>query len=124
MPETLEYDGARIANRFSDTEAMIDYAVHTASLGELADIAADINDFGIGRFVQQRDICFFSWSTLCQIDDTLCDAMSDLRDDLDDSITAPATFDLLEAKSDWLFANARNPPIARRAITWRETLAG
>ena len=120
----MNYDGARIVNRFADIEEMVDYAVHTATMDELADISNDINDFGIGRFVQQRDICFYSWSSLCQIDDILCDEMSDLRDDLDDSITDMATFDLLEAKSDWLFEHARNPPIARRAITWRETLAG
>ena len=124
MPETFTYHGARIANRFSDTEAMVDYAVHTASMSELAEIAADINDYGIGRPTEQRDICFFSWSPLCQIDDMLCDAMSDLRDDLDDTIHDTATFHMLEAKMDWLFGHARNPPIHRRAITWRETLAG
>ena len=107
MPETFEYHGARIVNRFADIEEMIDYAVHTATMPELAEIAADINDYGIGRFTVQRDICFYSWSSLCQIDDMLCDAMSDLRDDWDDSITDTATFNWLQAKMDWLFDNAR-----------------
>ena len=107
MPKTLNYDGARFVNRFADIEEMVDYAVHTATMSELAEIAADINDYGIGRFTVQRDICFYSWSSLCQIDLSLCDAMSDLRDDWDDSIIDTATFDRLEAKMDWLFDNAR-----------------
>ena len=107
MPETFEFHGARIVNRFSDIEEMVDYAVHTATMDELADIAADINDYGIGLPTVQRDICFYSWSSLAQIDLSLCDAMSDLRDDWDDSITDTVTFDWLQAKMDWLFAHAR-----------------